>query len=426
MMPRYLTDEELAQLVEDVSCIEEEDEVQGELFDDLDDIDYESQHTDVSDHDSDSQVDMDPTEGDHDGVAKAEMDDLEFYIGKGDENVWLRSLRFDNVNTRTQRSKTDKLAPIRDFLTNFISNSQSSYNIGECATIDEMLVAFRGRCSFIQYMAKKPAKYGLKIYAMCHSQTYYTYNLEIYCGIQEDGPHVCSNKPFDLVKRLVKPLEKSNRNITTDNYFSSIQLADYLLTIGLTFLRTLRKNKAEIPPPFVTENRNLVPGDYLFGCQDGKTLVSLVKVVLVLSTLHDTDTVDELTGKPIQIADYNSTKGGVDTVDLMCSRITTSRRWPMNIFFRLLDIAGINSFRIFQMNNPFDKTIRRKYLYNLSLELMQENLKERAKLRSLLKDLSLFLESYREPTVHESPLQTQPNQRVIYHMCGSKRTTEHN
>nr|CAI5845612.1 unnamed protein product [Callosobruchus analis] len=68
------------------------------------------------------------------------------------------------------------------------------------------------------------------------------------------------------------------------------------------------------------------------------------------------------------------------------------------------------------MNNPFDKTIRRRYLYNLSLELMQENLKERAKLRSILKDLSLFLESYREPTVHESPLQTQPNQRVICHI----------
>nr|CAI5864401.1 unnamed protein product [Callosobruchus analis] len=54
----------LAQLVEDVSCIEEKDEVQGELFDDPDDMDCESQHTDVSDHDSDSEVDMDPTEGD--------------------------------------------------------------------------------------------------------------------------------------------------------------------------------------------------------------------------------------------------------------------------------------------------------------------------------------------------------------------------
>jgi hypothetical protein len=53
-------------------------------------------------------------------------------------------------------------------------------------------------------------------------------------------------------------------------------------------LGTLRKNKAEVSPLFVNEKRNLVPGNYLFGCQDDKTLVSLVtkkkKVVLVLST----------------------------------------------------------------------------------------------------------------------------------------------
>lgn len=44
--------------------------------------------------------------------------------------------------------------------------------------------------------------------------------------------------------------------------------------------------------------------------------------------------------------DYNFTKGGVDTVDLMCSRISTSRRtqrWPMTIFFRLLDQVHVSS-----------------------------------------------------------------------------------
>jgi hypothetical protein len=99
----------------------------------------------------------------------------------------------------------------------------------------------------------------------------------------------------------------------------------------------------------VNENRNLFPGNYLFECQDDKTFVSLVtkkkKVVLVLSTVHDTDTVDKDTGKPVQIVDYNCTKGRVDNVHLMCSRITTWRRtqwWPMNIFFRLLDISVIN------------------------------------------------------------------------------------
>jgi len=54
--------------------------------------------------------------------------------------------------------------------------------------------------------------------------------------------------------------------------------------------------------------------------------------------------VDDKTGKPVQVMDYNATKGGVDSIDLMCSRIFFSRRtkkWPMIIFFRYLDIAGI-------------------------------------------------------------------------------------
>jgi len=43
--------------------------------------------------------------------------------------------------------------------------------------------------------------------------------------------------------------------------------------------------------------------------------------------MHDEDKMDVETGKPIQIMDYNATKGeGVDIVDLICSRISTSRR----------------------------------------------------------------------------------------------------
>ncbi|XP_039297452.1 piggyBac transposable element-derived protein 4-like [Nilaparvata lugens] len=91
----------------------------------------------------------------------------------------LRSLRFDDITTRVERSLQDKLAPIREFHASFIENCQSAYNVGECITIDEMLVAFRGRCSFIQYMPQKPAKYGLKIYASCDSQTFYTNNMLI-------------------------------------------------------------------------------------------------------------------------------------------------------------------------------------------------------------------------------------------------------
>lgn len=154
----------------------------------------------------------------------------------------LRSLRFDNVTTRKEHIKFDKLAATRQFYSDFLDNCKNNYSPGEYVTIDEMLHPFRGRCGFIQYMPNKPAKYGMKLYVMCDSQTYYTINFEIYCGTQPSGsPYLMSNKPIDIVKRLVEIIKSSNRNVTTDNYYSSYPLATYLREIGLTFIGTLKK-----------------------------------------------------------------------------------------------------------------------------------------------------------------------------------------
>lgn len=337
----------------------------------------------------------------------------------------MRCIRFDDVRTRVDRIKLDKLAPVRDLLECFVRNSQQSYSPGEFTTVDEMLVAFRGRCGFIQYMDKKPAKYGIKIYALCDARTFYTYNLEIYCGKQDTGPFATTNKPFDIVNRLTGPIKKTNRNVTTDNWFSSYPLAENLLRNGLTFIGTLKKNKIEIPPEFITENRFLEPGKYQFGAQPNMTLVSMVtkkkKVVLVLSSMHDDNVVDEHTGKPNQIMDYNATKGGVDTVDLMCARCSTSRntrRWPLVVFFRLLDLAAINALKIFKSNNPNSKIVRRIYVYNLALALMKDNLEYRATIQSLPREIKVFLEKYKPPQMTEPIVSSQSRACVL---CGKKK-----
>lgn len=85
-----------------------------------------------------------------------------------------------------------------------------------------MLVAFRCRCTFIQYMAKNLPNIECKYAENC-------------------VPYVCSNRPFNVVNRLVEPIKKSNRNLTPDNCFSSSQLA-------------LIRNKTEVPALFVNEN----------------------------------------------------------------------------------------------------------------------------------------------------------------------------
>ena len=59
--------------------------------------------------------------------------------------------------------------------------------MGINATIDEMLIGFRGRSHLIIYMPQKPAKYGLKVQAICDSKTFYFYDGYIYSGKGSDG-----------------------------------------------------------------------------------------------------------------------------------------------------------------------------------------------------------------------------------------------
>lgn len=340
----------------------------------------------------------------------------------------LRSIRFDDIYTREKRLDTDKLAAFREFHQQLVENCKKNYSPGEFVTIDEMLHPFRGRCGFVQYMPNKPAKYGLKLYALCDSRTFYTYNFEVYCGKQKPGPYSASNTSGDVVKRLVQPIENSNRNLTTDNYYTSYPLAEYLLQRGITLLGTMKKNKREIPPEFLPSKLRQ-PNSSLFGFQPEFTIVSYVpkknKAVILLSTMHDTADIDGDTNKPEMIMDYNRTKGGVDCVDYKCASYTTTRRtrrWPLSLFFRHLDIAGINAFIIYTANH-FDAPLRRKdFLKKLAFSLFEEQLAARAMIDSLPKDLRLYLESYRL----KEEVQCPPPERKVgpCHCCGAKKNNK--
>jgi hypothetical protein len=89
------------------------------------------------------------------------------------------------------------------------------------------------------------------------SRIFYTQNLEIYAGKQPEGPYQLSNSPADGVERMISPISGSGRNVTVDNWFTSIPLAMKLLEDhNLTLLGTIRKNKKEIPPQLLqTKNK---------------------------------------------------------------------------------------------------------------------------------------------------------------------------
>lgn len=220
--------------------------------------------------------------------------------------------------------------------------------------IDEILEKFYGRCSFRVYMKNKPSKYGIKIYAASNVKSYYTFNLEIYCRKQPPAGGQISTSAKDVVLHLTEDIAGSGRNITTDNFYTSMDLARELMERKLTLLGTVRKNKAFIPKSFLNPQEYLEKFQSMFGFTDMATLVCCYnknkKVVPLLSTLpqHNAANIgNDSQKKPIIILDYNKTKGAVDHVDRLkvnYQLAKTSRRCLLTLFFGLLNIGVINVF----------------------------------------------------------------------------------
>ncbi|KAJ4438088.1 hypothetical protein ANN_14027 [Periplaneta americana] len=151
------------------------------------------------------------------------------------------------------------------------------------------------------------------------------------------------------------------------------------------------KNKREVPPIFL-QSRSM-ENSSVFGFTKDKTLLYYCpkkkKMVLLLSTMHHINEIDpdsEESRKPYMLTFYNSTKGGVDMVDEYKARYSvarTSNRWPLTLFFTLLNIAGINSFIILKHNIRQFDMFRRKFLQTLSKELSRNYLLERLQLENL-------------------------------------------
>lgn len=333
------------------------------------------------------------------------------------------SIRFDDKTTRLERIKIDKLAPVREIFSLFVENCKKSYSMGQNVTIDEMLVGFRGKCGFRQYIPSKPNKYGIKIFSLVDSKLFYTGNLEIYAGKQHDGPFCVSNKPVDVVKRLAEPIYNSGRNITADNWFTDLNLVRELKQNRLSYVGTVRKNKPQLPPELVnTTNRKIKSN--LFAFSKDCTVVSHIpkkgKNVILVSSMHFDNLVDPNSQKPEIIEYYNQTKSGVDTVDQMVGGYNVarnSRRWPMVIFYALLNIGGINA-QIIHMLNQNVKIRRRRFIRNLSDQLLSEQIRCRADITTgIHKPLHLKLQSLQKPKEGNSSNDPDPDIQLV----GNKR-----
>ncbi|GBP12632.1 Retrovirus-related Pol polyprotein from transposon TNT 1-94 [Eumeta japonica] len=272
-------------------------------------------------------------------------------------------------------SDSESADPLPDELHNSESEEElSDRESSAYVTVDEKLEAFHGRYSFRQYIPNKPNPYGIKVQALCDAKMFYTFNMEIYPGKQpNEGPYNLDNSGLAVVQRLCEPIFNTGRNVTTDNWYSSIPLAEALLQKGLTTVGTIRKDKKEIPSDFNTLR--------------GRSVKSNI-------TMHNDAKVDVETQKPDIILSYNETKGGVDVVDRLCANYNCARatkRWPVVIFYAMLNVSTINSQVIHTANNQNSKLKRRHFIENLAMKLIEPRMRERQMQLNLPRSIRLRL-----------------------------------
>src|ERR1044072_1530924 len=94
-------------------------------------------------------------------------------------------------------------------------------------------------------MGNKPDKFGIKFWILADLTTKYCLNMDPNLGKNERRKE---NLGTHVVMKLIEPYVGRGYNVTTDNFFTSLDLARKLLNKQTSIVGTVRLNRREIPP----------------------------------------------------------------------------------------------------------------------------------------------------------------------------------
>nr|XP_024654867.1 uncharacterized protein LOC112430683 [Maylandia zebra] len=205
------------------------------------------------------------------------------------------------------------------------------------------------------YIATKPDKFGIKFWMATDLDTKYVCSASPYLGkdpSRQKGQRLAEN----MVMKLMEPFWDDGRNVTTDNFFTSLSLSHRLLQHKTTLLGTVNKVQRELPQLAKdTAKREVFSTSVLRSGGVSLTIYApkKTKTVCVLSSMHqDVMIGDGRKRKPNTITDYNHMKCGVDVLDQMAwmySVRAATRRWPVAVFYNMLDLAAVNAYILYKV-----------------------------------------------------------------------------
>ena len=258
------------------------------------------------------------------------------------------------------------------------------------------MVKFYGRSVVRQYMPQKPTKYGVKLWGLCCSCCGYSITQEMYLGSTVE---VVGGR--QVVIQLAEPYFHKGHVIYCDRFFSHLDLAAYLRSVGTGMVGTSNMKPTSLPPDlaYLVDNmhpltwcykwynyqgkieyrdkqgeKRIVPVDeavcvliwmdkkYRSGSADKKVVFinnCLPAIPTSIQQQCQAKNLRDPSGKytrqiiasPPILKAYNNFMSGVDRHDRMVGQQPiqlTSKRGYKKLFFHVLDTATVNAWILYK------------------------------------------------------------------------------
>lgn len=259
----------------------------------------------------------------------------------------------DNEDPDAATDRLHKLRPVIDVLA---ERCKDVFTPEQKISVDESLLAYRGRHHAVQFNPTKRARFGLKLYRLCAADgpaAGYTSSFKVYLGQERSEIPASMRAVTDLMHSA--GAFDGGHELYMDNWFSSPQLFHYLQSRRTNAVGTVRKNRKFMPEDLSVSRRGEVS---YRSTATGLLALSWMdkKQVNMLSTVH-TSQMEQLPPnwrgivreKPKVVIDYNNGKKGVDVADQLARSYPAprkARKWYVKLWYHLLDMMVVNAHAI--------------------------------------------------------------------------------
>jgi hypothetical protein len=279
------------------------------------------------------------------------------------------------------------------------------YRLGQFVTFDERTIPIRNRqCPIRIYNPKKPFKFGIEVFAVVDSLSFYCWHQHVYDKLP------CPDMHSVVVKQLAETLPAGvGHAAILDRGFTAPLLLRDLAAMGIKATGTCQKNRKQYPKEMLKMPKTAERGTVIAAYNEKEKMLAVVwkdrEPVFFLSTMHgltEGETGRRLGAERAQVTcpeiafEYNKYKDGVDQFDKAClgqnyslELELVSHKWWLRGFIGLIESALQNAYILFKTENP--EVARYEFMLTLQEQLVENTQDHSRSLRELKPKSPAFL-----------------------------------